>query len=360
MTGAAPRVLTRRVLNRTLMQRQHLLERVPMAPTGVVDHLVGLQAQENLPPYLGLRARISAFDPRRLSDLLADRSCVRLLTLRCTVHLHTTADALRVRPVLQDMIDRRMGPTEFYRHIDDLGHETVRAAARAILEAGPLSARDLGVALAARFPDHDQRLLQNAARGLLALPQLPPRGLWRRSGRPVYALLEDWAGAPLVTAPDARDLVRRYLRAFGPASIADVTTWSGMTGVRGVVDSMTEELVRYGQEKGPELLDLAGLPLVEEDVEAPVRFLGTYDNVFIGHADRSRIIAEEDRRRWATAPTTATGQVLLVDGMVRALWSIVAGRVVVQEPYLAFTRAQQEAIEAEAADVEDMLTMPAA
>ena len=44
-----------------------------------------------------------------------------------------------------------------------------------------------------------------------------------------YEPLEEWVGAAM-REPDVPELVRRYLRAFGPASAADVTAWSGVTG----------------------------------------------------------------------------------------------------------------------------------
>src|SRR5215208_4588413 len=72
----------------------------------MVDHLVGLQAQENLPPYLSLAARLASFVPDDVSRALEDRSLVRLLTMRGTIHLLTADDALTLREWTRPAQDR--------------------------------------------------------------------------------------------------------------------------------------------------------------------------------------------------------------------------------------------------------------
>jgi len=95
-----------RVLNRTLLQRQHLLARSRTDPMAMIEHLLGLQAQEPLPPYLSLAARCEGFDPAAVSDALADRSAVRLLLMRGTIHLVTVRDARLLRPFVQKLLDK--------------------------------------------------------------------------------------------------------------------------------------------------------------------------------------------------------------------------------------------------------------
>ena len=86
---------TTRDLNRTLLARQHLLERTTMPAVEMVGHLVGLQAQENLPPYLSLAARLDPFDPHELSGALERGEAVRLLTMRGTIHVLTALQSPR-------------------------------------------------------------------------------------------------------------------------------------------------------------------------------------------------------------------------------------------------------------------------
>src|SRR3954466_10454044 len=94
------RMLRSKELNRALLARQLLLERKPRDPIDVVEHLVGLQAQEPLDPYTGLWCRIDAFDPRSLATAVEDRRVVRIALQRSTLHLVSAEDALALRPAL--------------------------------------------------------------------------------------------------------------------------------------------------------------------------------------------------------------------------------------------------------------------
>ena len=102
-------VLTRRDLNRTLLLRQGLLERSTRPALQMVEHLVGLQAQDNLPPYLSLAARLDGFDPEELSGALECREAVRFMTMRGTIHVLTPDDALALRPWVQPANDQHRG-----------------------------------------------------------------------------------------------------------------------------------------------------------------------------------------------------------------------------------------------------------
>ncbi len=84
--------LTARRLNRTLLRRQHLLERTTLPVADLARHLVGLQAQENLSPFLSLAARIDDFDPHEVTRGLEGRTLVRFLVMRGTVHLLAADD----------------------------------------------------------------------------------------------------------------------------------------------------------------------------------------------------------------------------------------------------------------------------
>lgn len=348
-------MLSTRALNRTLLQRQHLLRRATAGETttlAMVEHLLGLQAQDTLPPYIGLWSRVAGFDPEMLSRLLVERQVSRIVVMRGTIHLVTARDCLGLRPLLQPALERQVGGTEFFGHCADIPREALVSAAREVLGSEPVSVRTLGARLAERFPGHRPAHLANTVRVLLPLVQTPPRGLWRRSGAPAYVPAEAWHAAPLEPF-EPSEVVRRYLRAFGPATAADVTTWSGMTGLRPVLEHMAEELVRYRDESGRMLLDLAGLPLADGDEPAPVRLLGKYDNLWLSHSDRTRVTAPEKRRRWAGV-NGGSGNALFLDGMLEGLWRPVGGRVEV-ELFRTLTAREREELDAEVAALEVVL-----
>jgi hypothetical protein len=110
--------------------------------------------------------------------------------------------------------------------------------------------------------------------------------------------------------------------------VADVTTWSRLTGLREVVERLRPQLVVHRDERGRELFDVPGAPLPDADLPAPVRFLPEYDNVLLSHADRSRFLGDEERAHLAGA-TKVLGTVL-VDGRVAAAWHPVEGGLVVE------------------------------
>jgi hypothetical protein len=345
----AEAVLTRRALNRALLERQLLLRRAGRTAAEAVELLLGLQAQSPMPPYHGLWSRLEGFDPHELGRMLTDREAVRLTTLRGTVHLHTVRDALWLRPLVQRAIERSSGP--WRRRLDGADPEALRAAVRELLAGGPLTAREIGAALAERGLAGDVEALAHACRIELALVQVPPRGVWGSGGQARYATLEAWTGGELDAAAQPEDLVLRYLRGFGPASVMDAQSWSGLTRLASAFERLRPRLATFRDETGRELFDLPDAPRPDPEVPAPVRLLGEYDNVLLGHADRSRIIP--DGLRW---PGMLIGDRhmsnVLVDGELRALWWLerdgARRAILAVRPFARLGAAVRREIEAEA------------
>lgn len=337
-------MLTDRVLNRTLLERQHLLERVPMGPLAMTEHLVGLQAQDVLPPYLSLWSRVADFDPAEISDALDDRRAVRILLMRGTIHLVTAADCLLLRPLVQDMLDKITRTSQVSREAADVPRDELTAAARAAFADGPLPFKALGEVLEQRFPGYPARALANTVREMLPLVQVPPRGMWKQAGGVVYETAETWLDGEPASEPDLPGVVRRYLRAFGPTTAADVTAWSRVTGMKPVLESM-DGLVTFRDANGRLLYDLEVLPVADPEVPAPVRLLGKYDNLWLSHADKARVTTPENRKRWMGL-NGGVGNTVFVDGMLEGLWREADGRVEL-ELFRKLTRAEKQELDAE-------------
>ncbi|MDQ3932212.1 MAG: winged helix DNA-binding domain-containing protein [Actinomycetota bacterium] len=347
MTGrkaGAPEVLGPRALNRALLERQMLLRRWKLDPAEAIEHLVGLQAQAPHPPYFGLWCRLDAFRPDHLARLISERRAVRIALMRSTIHLVTARDALWLRPLVQPVLERSL-QGGWGRHLAGLDLRAVVAVGSTLLAERPRTAKELGGLLAEQWPDRDPAALANVVRALVPLVQVPPRGLWGGSGPSAHTTLDAWLGRPLESDPSPDELVVRYLTAFGPASVQDMRTWSGLTALREVTERLRPRLRLFRDEQGTELFDMPDAPFPDPDTPVPPRFLPAYDNALLSHADRTRIISDDRRRRIATS-RLEVGTVL-VDGFVCATWKLAQQRGTATlniEPFERLSRVDREAV----------------
>ncbi|QWF78375.1 winged helix DNA-binding domain-containing protein [Amycolatopsis sp. CA-230715] len=315
-------VLSSRALNRATLARQLLLRRSPMSALDAIRHLAGLQAQAPFPPYYALWARLSGFSPGDLSKLILDRSVVRTALMRGTVHLVTADDCLAWRPAVQPVLAQSLrAANQHTPEIAGLDLDDFAKTARKLLAERTHTSAELGKALAERWPGRAPSSLMFAARNLLPLVQVPPRGVWGKAGQPAYATAEDWLGREQ-GEPDFDGLVLRYLGAFGPASVADVQVWAGITRLGEVVDRLRPRLRVFRDEQGRELVDLPDAPRPDPDTPAPPRFLGAYDQLVLSYADRTRVLSDEHRKRLITKNAVIPGTVL-AGGMIKGTWKTV-------------------------------------
>jgi hypothetical protein len=289
-TTSAP-VLGTRALNRATLDRQLLLRRSGLSAKAAVGHLLGLQAQNVKPPYYALAARLEGFTPEELSELMADREVVRIVTMRSTIHTHTAEDCLTLRPLVQPARDRELA--NFRKGLEGVDLDRLAVLAREFVEAGPRTMKQLREALLAEWPDADPQALAIAARCRLPLVQVTPRGLWGRSGQVALTTAEHWLGRPSAPTPAPDATVLRYLAAFGPASAKDMQTWAGLTRLRDAFERLRPQLRIFRDENGVELFDLPEASRPAEDTPAPPRFLPEFDNLLLSHADRTRVVPKE-------------------------------------------------------------------
>lgn len=283
----------------------------------MIAWLVGMQSQNPPAPYLGLWTRIEGFRPDELSGLMTSRRAVRLAMMRSTVHLVTAGDCVALRPLLHEVQVRSLHQgSPFGKRLANVDLDAVVAEGRRLVEERPRTLAWLRTELGARFPHGDAEAMAMAVRNLTALVQVPPRGVWGKSGAPTCTTAEAWLGRPLAaTSMDA--LLSRYLAAFGPASAQDAQAWSGLRGLGAILDGM--DLARFEDESGRTLYDLRDAPRPDPDVPAPPRLLPEYDNVLLGHADRSRILSDEGLARM-TARDGIGARAFLVDGVMAGTW----------------------------------------
>jgi winged helix DNA-binding protein len=334
---AEERVLTHRELNRALLARQLLLERLRLPVARAVERLCAIQAQYSPSPYIALWTRLVDFRKEALTRALERRQVVRTTLMRITLHIVSARDypffAAIWMPATQEMTPRVNGKqlAELSRRVYEIARRPVTHA-----EIEAVAADEMG----GRW----------RTRCLAPLVQLPPAGTWRFHGRPELIVMEEYLGIELPPREaGAEHLVRSYLAAFGPASQADVMRFAGMRAgdIRPGLERL--RLQTFRDEDGRLLYDLPRAPRPDAATRAPVRFLPKWDHSLLAYQDRTRVLPEE------LQPTVIrkNGDVLptfLVDGVVAGMWSVERARdraTLVLEPFAPLPRGTRRELEAE-------------
>lgn len=346
--GHSEHTVNRRWLNRSLLSRQMLLERHPISVLDAVSHHIGFQAQAPNPPYFALWNRIADFDQAELSRHFTDRTVVRIALMRSTIFLVSARDCLELRPLLQPAVLKTF-LSGYAKRAAGLDLSAVVAAGRDLVETRPRTYRELGQELGARWPDFDPTVLAEAIRAHVPLVQVPPRGIWGSSGQTAHTSAEHWLQMPLNQSPSIDELVVRYFDTFGPATIADLQQWSGITKLREVVERNLGRLIRLLDHDGRERFDTTGRTNPDIDTPAPVRFLGEFDNLLLSHADRAHVISDEDRKRVFTV-NGIIRPTILVDGFVHGMWKLQHSKTeafIEISPFRPLSSSDRIALEAE-------------
>jgi hypothetical protein len=313
-----PDTLTLGQLNRATLARQLLLERQRLSAVEAVERLCGMQAQEARPPFVGLWTRAGAFRREELCEALLEREIVRGTLMRATLHLLSARDYVALRAALAPAMSQAMKVVG--KRADGLELEKVLPVARELFDERPLTFNEARALLVERFPDVYDRALGYAVRLHLPLVMVPTEDRWAFPSVASFTPAEGWLG-PLSTDGSSEGLVLRYLAAFGPATAADALTWSGLPGLKPVLEGLRPKLRVFKDERGRELFDLPDAPRPDEDVPAPPRFLPEFDNLVLAHADRTRVLADEHRPLVVTKNLRVRAT-FLWDGFVRGTWEV--------------------------------------
>jgi hypothetical protein len=304
--------LTLRALNRATLARQLLLERADTDAVTAVDRIGGLQAQEPKPPFLALWTRLGDFDRAQLHEPLHDGRIVRATAMRATLHLLSARGYAAVRSALQPVMSAAMAAVRGRDQGLDL--DKLLPVAADLINASPRTFGELRKLLVEAFPGVNERALGYAVRMHLPLTMVPTGDRWSFPSDARFAL-----GVEPRPEADPQALVRMHLAAFGPATAADIQTWSGLRGIADEIAQMSDGLVVLEQGRRT-LFDLPDAPRPGEDVPAPVRLLPEFDSLLLAYKDRTRVVAEEHRRS-LTTKNLRIKATFLVDGFVAGSWS---------------------------------------
>jgi hypothetical protein len=248
--------------------------------------------------------------------------------MRVTLHAVSAADYTRFLPALRPMHHalRRRGSGS----IDDaivrrLGRSALAFAAEP--RANPVLRDHVDATATQLGVDLDEAWWWVRLRhDFIHVPTTRP---WSFSRRPSLAAATAWLDDPaFLDEPLAIEhLVRRYLAAFGPATMADAAAWSGLTVARlrpafAAIDE-AGDLWHARDEQGRALLDHVTAPRPGAQVDAPPRLLPMWDSLLLGYADRTRVI-DDVARSVVIGRNGDTLPAFLVDGRVAGLWWAVA------------------------------------
>jgi hypothetical protein len=332
-----PRTLTERDLNRALLARQLLLERVRLPIPRALERMGGLQAQYAPAMYVGLWTRIDGFERDALTRALQRRSVIQGTLMRATIHLVSKRDYWPFVVAIRDPRRR------WWERVNPHRPPDMRAAAkrlRGFLAEGPRRRKEIE-----EFLGRERALGVGA---YLDLVRVPPSGTWEQRRADLFACATDWVGPEEISTEEGLELlVRRYLAAFGPAPRTDIADWGGipMGELNDALEKMTVR--RFNDEAGKELLDLPRAPLPDPDTPAPPRFLPVWDATLLVHARRTGILPEEYRPLIFNTKTPNSFNTFLVDGRVAGTWRLEHGKIKL-EPFESIPRGARRELDEEA------------
>lgn len=315
--------LTQRELNRALLARQLLLERVRLPLPRALERMAGIQNQYAPNAYIRLWSCLEGFERDHLTRALERRTVIQGTLMRETIHVVSRHDYPRFAAGI------RVSGQEWWRRVNKLPVELDMRAfaerAREYLRGATHSRAEIEEFL--RANDFPRASLWGFSHWL-DLIRVPPSGTWEQRRAHTFALAEEWVGELDATEEEGIEhLARRYLGAFGPAPKNDIANWCKipLAKLTAVLERMT--LRRFRDEQGKELLDLPRARLPDPGTPAPVRFLPTWDAALLVHARRTGILPEQYRPRIFNTKIPPSVPTFLVDGAVAGTWRYDTGRI---------------------------------
>lgn len=338
---AAAQVLSQRALNRALLARQLLLERTSLRIPEALSRMSGIQNQYAPNAYLRLWSCLAEFDRDDLTRAYEDAAVVQGTLMRGTIHAVARDD---YRTFLGAV---RSAQREWSERATKAPAGLERGAAvkrvRAALADGPMKRPALVALLKDAHP-----AIRYSIDTELGILRVPPSSTWDRRRADLCALADDVIG-PGDDVPETVALpaaIKRYLRAFGPASVAQIGSFLGI-GVSKIRAAVPPRLRRFRTEDGVELLDVQRAPLPDPETPAPVRFLPTWDAILLVHARPTQVLPEEYRPLVFHTKMPPSYPTFLIDGQVAGTWRHEDGEIRLA-PFRRLAAGERAALDEEA------------
>jgi hypothetical protein len=315
---------------RRVIRRQHLTTAVSaVSPESATAGIVGLRVRSGTAPFLSLLARVPGFERRHLEDALYRRhSLVRFRAMRGHVFI--------VRPSMLEVLFAATSPEilRYSRHnLEVRGVEVAEyeRLAERILELTaerPLSTRqireDLGTSA-----DIGAVVTLMCDEGLLLRDR--PAGSWRdlrMTYAPMEAILPEVRLGGMTRIDATVELLRAYIRGFGPVAYRDAVWWTGV-GARRIdpaLEILGDEVVRVSlagsdDEHLIHAADVDELELVASGGARAITLVPCLDPYPMGYAVRDRYVSDADRP-FVMDKSANTAPLILVDGVAVGVWDV--------------------------------------
>jgi winged helix DNA-binding protein len=330
----AAQPLTATALNRALLARQGLLERLDLPLVDAVEAVGALQAQYWPAPPAALWSRVAGFEPEAFYSALEDGELVAGTLLRATLHLVSAREHPAYAAVAAEAAGHHWRRTD-----DDPGAEIgqLLTKLRAYARGTPRTGEEIGAFVEEWLAEHpkafskaelarQRELKWRPFQRWSAFVRAPADGAWGTKAPSALLAAPRPRGAP--KGDKALDeVVLRHLRAFGPAGADDVAGWIGWRTppVRAAFERLAADLEHFEDEDGRALYDLPDAPRPDpETPPAPPRLLAAFDSVLLAYAAkrRERILPDRHRDAVYERRNLQIRPSYLVDGLVAGTWSI--------------------------------------
>ncbi len=316
-------------VNRFRLHKQHLTDESQTEDiVQIVRDIYGLHATNPTAPYVSLFARASDFTRDKLDDeLYVKRTLGKIRCVRTTVHvlpretipIAFAATKSIVEPNSENFLRYTGGVTE--RQYKDTSREILR-----ILKGKGMSTLQIKKELGTKL---NISIIVNLMcdQGLLMRGR-SDKG-WKSNTHTYYLFSDYFPGMDLnaVDPAQARETtVRQYLAAYGPATVKDISWWSGftMTEVRRILQSLARETVEVEipELKGSYVMlaeDIAALERFRPSRQPAVNLLPPLDPYLMGYKERERYLDSEHYYLVFDRSGNSTSTIL-VDGRVAGVW----------------------------------------
>lgn len=332
MTRASPRVwrLDPRRVRAWRLARQHLVAR-PSAtsPEQVANDLVGVQAQFLSAAALSIAVRGRRLDVGAVPRALTERRVVRSWAMRGTLHLFAADDYPTIVAALRrrDMW-RRPAWLRWYGLTEAQMEATIEAIGEILDDGRPRNRAELAEELERQLGHDGGPQVRSSWGSLLKLAadrgyvcHATGEGAGVTFTRPAR-WLPRWRDEDPDTA--VRDVLWRYLGAYGPASAKEIRLWWGTQPamLRPAMAALGDQLAHVEVDGARGLMRAIDLPAVEgaSPLRGSLRLLGPFDPLVVSGGLRDRIIPSAHLRR-VSRTAGWISPVVLLDGVVAGIWT---------------------------------------